>query len=138
MKRTLLALAAAAAVCGGCAHSEKISDANSARYVAFAAQERSMDVVKMEFANGMGLAPGSITITGLTSLALSVPLTSLANPPQQKSLAGELMDGAKAIAPYAMGAYLGGKALDGAGDGASSTTSKVNNNNGAVTGNITQ
>ena len=125
-------------VAGGCKHGEAVAASNAQQNAAWAAQERSMEVVKMEFAQGVGQQAGTVSITGLTSLSLAVPLTPLAQPPQQKTVAGEVLDAAGKISPYAMGAYLGGKALDNAGGGSTTSSSKVNNNNAAVTGNVTQ
>jgi len=121
----VLMVTLACTLVGGCAHLDKKTDNRLSAYQEYAKHERSMKVVEMNFASGLGQAGGSVTITGLTSLTLSMPLTPLAAPESEKSAFGQLIDGTVKAVPYAAGAYLGGKALDAKGN----TT--VNNNGAA-------
>lgn len=115
--RRLYACAALAAsmLFGGCSHLNKLADNNKASYGAYAVQARSFEAVKLEFASGVGQAGGAVTITGLTAMTLAMPLTPLDKPPVDRGFMGEIKDAAVGIAPYGMGAYLGGKALDSSG-----------------------
>lgn len=109
------AFAAAVHVCG-CAHMEKVAWANKAKYEKYAAQERSMKTVEMEFSDGIGAASGKVTIEGLKKLTLSIPLNPLDAPELDHGLPGEIKDGAVGVAPWVAGAVIGSKALDAKGD----------------------
>lgn len=95
-----MALAALLLSLSGCTHMEKVSENQKSSYTAY-----------------VGQPAGSITITGLTSLTLAMPLTPLEAQAPARGIMGELKDLAVGVAPYAAGMYIGGKALDNAGGG---------------------
>lgn len=106
----------------GCVNADAVGQRNASAKAAYLAQQRSMDVIKAEFVDGIGQqAGGSVTITGLKSLTLSNALTPLAAPAAEPTLAQTVVDGAVRIAPIAGTAYVVGKAIDSSGTTTSTT-----------------